>query len=293
MIELRQIRYFIAVAETLHFGRAAERLHVTQPPLSRQVAALEKALGVKLIERHSRRARLTPAGEGFLNDAREVLAGLDQACRNAVAAQAGEKGDLTIGFMMHAAYSSVPTLTRRFMARWPDVRLHLRETLPSDLAKGVVDGRFDAAIGFDPGAVRGLRSRVLHRETLCLAAPADHPLAGRTRLTARDLQGEPLIASPVAVIPTLRKAILDWLSPQGEPVDIRLETQLQQTIVSLVAEGIGIALVPQSLARLGLAGVVFRPIASPPMVEQVLMWRNGAANPSLAHLLSMVGEQAL
>src|SRR5215470_1325213 len=104
MIDIRQLRYFVAVAETLHFGRAAERLHVTQPPLSRQIALLEKELGVRLIERHSRRARLTHAGERFLADGRAALVAFDRACRNARLAQAGELGEISIGFTMHAAY---------------------------------------------------------------------------------------------------------------------------------------------------------------------------------------------
>ena len=139
MIDIRQLRYFVAVAETLHFGRAAERLHVTQPPLSRQVAALEQELGVRLIERQSRRAVLTPAGARFLEDARQIIAALDRACRDARAWQSGDLGELTIGFMMHAAYSSVPLLTRRFATAHPDVTLHLRETLPMMLADNVID----------------------------------------------------------------------------------------------------------------------------------------------------------
>lgn len=286
MIDIRQLRYFIAVAETLHFGRAAERLNVTQPPLSRQVAALEQALGVHLIERHSRRATLTHAGARFLEDARQVLAMLDRACRDAQAAQTGDLGELTIGFMMHAAYSSVPPLTRRFTTAHPGVKLHLRETLPTMLVDGLMEGRFDAAIGFSPGSVRGVASMPLYREPLCALLPADHPLTAHGELAPADLISEPFIVSPDDVAPTLRRAVVDWLAPAGAPT-IRLEAQLQQTIVSLVGEGLGVAIGPASLSRLSISSVVFRPLVQPPVVEHVLMHRPNAANPALRHLLAI------
>ncbi|MDE1147358.1 MAG: LysR family transcriptional regulator [Azospirillaceae bacterium] len=287
MIDIRQLRYFVAVAETLHFSRAAERLHVTQPPLSRQVAALEKELGVQLLERHSRRARLTHAGERFLADAKAVLVAFDQACRNAQLSQQGELGDLRIGFMMHAAYSSVPALTRRFMAAKPNVQLHLREVIPATLLDDILDGTFDAGITFNPGPVRGLVMRVIHREPMCLAVPADHRLAGVAPISAEMLVGEPLIAAPMSVTPTLRRSIADYFARVGATPVIRLETQLQQTIVSLVAEGIGVALVPRSLEKLGMGGVRFRDLADPPMVEHILAWREDNLNPALPHFLAV------
>jgi DNA-binding transcriptional LysR family regulator len=285
MIDFRQLRYFVTVAETLHFSHAAERLHITQPALSRQISALEKLLGVRLIDRHSRRVHLTFAGNRFLTDARTILASVDEACRNARAAEAGELGELTIGFMMHAAYSSVPGLTRRLLTEQPGVQLHLRETMPSMLVAGVLDGRFDAGISFSPGPARGLVTQVLHREALCLAVAAEHRLASSAEVTRYDLADQPLIASPAEVAPALRNAIETYLAPGAEKLSIRLETQLQQTIVSLVAEGIGVALVPQSLQKLAMAGVVVRPLIDAPFVEHVLFWRSSNRNPALKSLL--------
>lgn len=287
MIDIRQLRYFVAVAETLHFGRAAERLHVTQPPLSRQVAALEKALGARLIERNSRKARLTHAGERFLADSQAVLVAFDQACRNAQAANAGDLGELTVGFMMHAAYSSVPVLTRRFVAKFPDVRLHLHETMPSTILDGIIRGELDAGITFNPGRVRGLATMVIQREPMCLVVPASHPLATEEPVSAERLVDEPLIAAPADVAPSLRQAIVDYFARAGHEPVFRLETQLQQTIVSLVAEGLGVALLPRSLQKLGISGVRFCPLVDPPMVEQVLAWRPANLNPVLAHFLAV------
>lgn len=289
MIDMRQMRYFVAVAETLHFGRAAERLHVTQPPLSRQIAALEKVLGARLLERHSRKARLTAAGERFLADSKAVLFAFDQACRNARAASAGELGELTVGFMMHAAYSSMPAMTRSFVAECPDVRLHLRETMPSAILDGILRGELDAGITFPPGAMRGLATVVIHHEPMCLAVPVSHPLAVEEPASAERLFDEPLIAAPSDVAPSLRQAIIDYFARAGGEPMIRLETQLQQTIVSLVAEGLGVALLPQSLQKLGMDGVRFRPIIDPPMVEQVLAWRSANLNPVLPRFLAAAG----
>lgn len=289
MIDIRQMRYFVVLAETLHFGRAAERLHLSQPPLSRQVAALEQELGVRLLERHSRHATLTRAGERFLADARAVLAAFDQACRNAGLTDRGELGELAVGFMMHAAYTVLPGLAKRYMAAYPQVRVTLREVIPSSLAADVLSGRFDAGIMFFPGPIGGLETRAIYRETLCLAMHATHPLAGRTLIGARDLEGEPLIAAPADVAPTLREAIVGYCRLGGFVPTVRLETQLQQTIVSLVGENLGVALVPGSMSKLGVANVVFRDLADAPAIEHVIAWRQGNSNPALGPFLAAAG----
>ena len=287
VIDIRQLRYFVAVAETLHFGRAAERLHVTQPPLSRQVAALEKELGVRLLERDSRHARLTAAGEQFLTDSRAVLTAFDQACRNAQKAGAGDLGELRVGFIMHAAYSSVPPLTRRFIAARPGVNLHLREAIPLALQEGLLNGTFDAIVTFALAkAVKGISSMVIHREPLCLAIPEQHALDVNHPVSPDMLEHYPLLAAPVSVTPSMRQSITDFYARAGLEPDIRLETQLQQTIVSLVAEGIGVALVPQSLRKLGIHGVKFRPLVDAPFVDQVLAWRTDNLNPTLPPFLA-------
>ncbi len=290
MIELRQLRYFVAIAETLHFGRAAERLHVTQPPLSRQLAALEQALGVRLVQRSSRQVLLTAAGERFLDDARTLLQGLEQACRNAQLVDAGELGELRIGFMMHAAHSTVPPLARRFIAAHPGVRLQLREALPAAVVAGVSLGDYDAGIGFRPAHMAGLGLLPLHDEPLIVAVPAADPLAAARLLTIHDLADAPLITAPADVVPALRAAIEGCFAAAGRVPQVRLEVQLQQSIVSLVAEGLGIALVPASLRRLATQGVAFIELEDAPRVQQVLFWRQGNGNPALARLLDLLAS---
>jgi DNA-binding transcriptional LysR family regulator len=156
----------------------------------------------------------------------------------------------------------------------------------------VLAGRFDVGILFPPGPVRGLETWPVHSESLCVALPARHPLAGRDRLGAGDLEGQPLIATPPEVSPTLRDAIARYCRTAGFLPTIRLETQMQQTIVQLVAEDLGIALVPECMSALGVAGVVFRPLENAPTIDHVIAWRPGNLNPALKTFLATVGVAA-
>jgi len=285
------MRYFVTLAETLHFGRAAERLHLTQPPLSRQIAALEESLGVKLLERDTRHVALTHAGQRYLEDAKAILTSVEQAGRNARLAESGRIGELKIGFMMHAAFTILPRLTKRFISAHPQVKLHLMEVIPSSIPDDILGGRFDAGILFPPGNIKGLAFRVIHTERLCLAVPENHPLAKRSRITPKAVGSEPLIAAPEDVSPTLRGAILRWFRSGSIDPTFRLETQLQQTILSLVAEGLGVALVPESMKKLGVTGVTFRPLEHAPEIEHGLAWKPGNLNPTLPLFLKSSGAE--
>jgi DNA-binding transcriptional LysR family regulator len=288
MPDLRQLRAFVTLAETLHFGRAASRLHLSQPPLSRQIMALEKALGVRLVERHSRQVSLTHAGQRFLADARDVLDRLERACRDARRAGAGEIGELALGFMMHAAQTIVPSLARRFMDAFPAAALRLREVMPNALVDELSDGRLDLGIMFPPPPVPGLVFRQAYRERLCVVLDSAHPLAGGATVRRPDLAGQPLILAPAETAPALRGAIETYCREGGFAPTIRVETQLQMTIVSLAAEGIGIGIVPVSMRRLNPAGVCFRELEDAPAVDHVLAWRQDNDNPVLHRFLGMI-----
>lgn len=287
MIDIRQLKYFIAVAETSHVGRAAELLNISQPPLSRQIALLEQELGAALFVRHAKGVTLTPAGEQFFIDAKSVVASLEQACRNARQVAQGKAGDLSIGFMMHAAYNIIPSLTKAFITQYPDIQLKLQEVVPGELVEQLQKGEFDAAIMMNPGLRRGLQHLPLSEESLCLALPEAHPLAKKSLINAVDLAGESQLATPQKVAPILRDAIEGYCREAGFEPTFLLETQLQQTIVSLVAEGLGIAMVPETMKKANLPGVVYRPLEQAPVVEYVILWREDNINPALRSLLEI------
>lgn len=287
MVDIKQLKYFIAVAQVGHVGRAAEVLNISQPPLSRQITLLEQKLGAELFTRHAKGMTLTPAGEQFLVDAKHVLASLDQACRNASQIAEGKAGALSIGFMMHAAYNIIPSLTKAFITQYPNIQLKLQEVVPGELVEQLQKGEFDAAIMMNPGLRRGLKCLRLSEEPLCLAVPEAHPLRKKACIEAADLAGEAQIVTPQKVAPILRGAIERYCREAGFEPTILLETQLQQTIISLVAEGLGIAMVPETMKKANLPGVVYRPLAQAPMVEYVILWREDNINPALGRLIEI------
>ncbi|MFT4074272.1 MAG: LysR substrate-binding domain-containing protein [Asticcacaulis sp.] len=292
MIDLRHLRYFMAVAELRHFGRAAERLHLTQPPLSRAIAGLEADLGVQLFERRPRDLALTPAGEQLLRDSRLVLDTVETARRNARLAALGESGEVVLGFMMHATHTVVPDLVRRFTARYPHIQLGLRETVPNRLVEALNAGRIDAGILFPVARVAGLETRRLFRDRLCAVVPHDHELAARPMIGREDLRDAPLIVTPVETAPALRNAVAHYCGEAGFLPRVAMEVQLQQTIVSLVAEGLGVGLVPESMQKLPMPGVVYRPLDDAPVIDHIIAWKTDNPNLALKRFLEVAGESA-
>jgi DNA-binding transcriptional LysR family regulator len=272
MLDIKPLRYFVALAETRHFGRAAARLNLSQPPLSRQLASLEEDLGVTLVRRTSRTVELTAAGERFYADAVAILAATEQAVRNARAADGGEAGTLAVGFTMCAAYSVVPGYARAYGAAYPAVALHLREVVSNDLQAQLLAGRIDAAVMFPTVSHPDLRRRTVVREPLYVALARNHRLARARRLNVAKLAGEPFVVAAREVAPGLHDAIMDHCRQGGFEPDVRLEVHLQQTLLSLVNEGVGVALVPASMRKAQMEGVVMRPLVDAPLIELVLAW---------------------
>jgi DNA-binding transcriptional LysR family regulator len=287
MIDVKPLRYFVTLAETRHFGRAAARLNLSQPPLSRQLMALEESLGVTLMERNPRSVSLTAAGERFYADAKMILAAIDLAVQNAQATALGASGKLTIGFTMCAAFSVVPGYARAFGSAYPDVKLRLREIVSSDLATLVLDGQVDAAIMFPGLPNKHLEMRTVLREPLCVALSRTHRLARGRHLKIAQLAREPFVIALEEVAPALRAAILSHCQSGGFDPDIQFEVQLQQTVLSLVGEGAGVALVPASMRKAQLGDVVFRRLADAPFIEQVLAWSPSNRNPCLSRFLDL------
>lgn len=285
-MDTRQMRVFVALAETLHFGQAAARMNMTQPPFSRQIANLERDLGVRLVNRTSRQVTLTAAGARFLADSRAVLAQFEAACRDARLVAEGMTGELRLGFMMHAAHRVVPELVSRYGAVRPDVRLSLVETTPGDIEDRLLAGALDAAITFAGRASPLLDSHTLLTDRLCLVTAPDHPLAARRQVGPQDLRDQDLIAAPAGVAPTLRAAIAGWLAAAGIVPRLRFEPQLQNTILRLVAAGLGVALVPESICE--GSDLPARPLIDAPALDVVLKVPRGADNPAVAPLVELV-----
>ncbi len=284
-VELRHLRYFVAVAEELSFTRAAERLHMAQPPLSTQMRALERALGVELFDRSRRAIALTAAGELLLGEARRLLVQVDQALAATTRAGTGEVGRLTVGFVPVGLGRAAARPLRSFRGRHPGVELFLRELPPDDLVAGLHAGALDLGGALPARDGAGARRADDRREPLVAALPEGHRLASarprvapaaargaaapaRTRrsspLRLSSLRAEPFVLPARHHMPGLHARVMESCRRAGfEPRAVQDDVWLLQTVLGLVAAGLGVALVPASVEKLGRAGVAFRPLRDP------------------------------
>jgi DNA-binding transcriptional LysR family regulator len=267
-MELRHLRYFVAVAEECHFGRAAQRLFISQPPLSRQIQDLEEELGVRLLERSNHKVRLTDAGHQFLEGARLTLAQADRAASRARRAGQGKLGYLPLGYIPTADLSLLPRILRPFRERYPDVELELRSAGVADQIRELRSGRILAGFIRLPVREPGLRVEPLFREPLVVALPRRHPLLAHRRVPVRALSQEPFIVFPRPLAPAYYDFLLSILEKAGFTPTIAHEADSFQTHLSLVSAGLGVCLLPSSVQEISRSGVVYRPIRDPsPEVE--------------------------
>lgn len=279
--DLRQLNYFVVLAETKHFGLAAAKLHISQPPLSRQIASLESALGVVLLERSTRHVALTPTGVHFYQEAKRLLNQYQSLIDSTQAVARGEKGTLTIGFTMSAAWSVLPGLIRQLSEAFPLIDVKLIELLPSALNQSLLAGEIDCGVAYPWQKPSGFSYHALFREPLCAVVPATHPLAAAGQIEPHQLRDEVFISFPSRTAPALHTLVWQCCLEGGFEPNVKFETHLQQTIVNLVAEGLGVAIVPHSMSKMQLAGAVFIPLTSKQMVEQGAIWLTSNDNPSL------------
>jgi DNA-binding transcriptional LysR family regulator len=292
-IELRQLRYFVTVAEELHFGRAAVRLHMTQPPLSQTIFALEELLGAALFDRNRRGVALTAAGAALLPEARRLLVQAGELPGLVRRAAFGETGKLVLAFVSSADYSVLPPFLRAYRAAYPQVQITLQEATSDLQLDELLGGRIDAGLLIPPlpdKAKAELDYLPVLNEPLILAAPADLPgLRGKREIDLRSLPPLPLIIFPRPISPGLYDAILAVFRAAGITPSIGQEAIQMQTIVSLVSAGMGIALVPESVSKLQRPGVEYRPLAqATPLVETGLAWRRDNHSPVLKGFLDLL-----
>jgi DNA-binding transcriptional LysR family regulator len=272
--ELRHLRYFVAVAEELHFGRAARRLGIAQPPLSQQIRQLEERLGVSLFSRTSRQVALTPAGEALLRGARRALAEVGLATAAARRAATGETDALRVAYTDSAALSVLPGAIRRFRDALPSVHLDLVEGSTAAQVDAVVRDLVDLAVVRGPVVQPALRTEVVLRESFLVALPESHPLAGLADIELRALAGEPMVLFPRHLAPEFHDTIVALCRAADFTPLIEYEGAEYQTILSLVAAGLGVSLVPRSVGNLQRRGVVYRPIPdAPPRAEIAAVYR--------------------
>lgn len=286
--DLHQLRCFVAVAEELHFGRAAARLNMTQPPLSRQIQVLEHMLDAPLFERTSRSVRLTPAGRGFLVEAQRILKLADSAALVAKRVASGKSGLVKIGFTAAAAYSFVPELIATCRTRLPEIELVLREMVSAEQIDALESGEIDVGLLRPPVAHPTLDAVQVVSEPLLAALPMRHPLARKKRLTVRDLDAQPFIMySPFESRYFHDLLVTQFTSARILPRYVQHLSQIH-SILALVRAGLGLALVPSSAAVLRLTGVVLRPIQLKPVrpVELLLAWRRDHGVPALPGILA-------
>jgi DNA-binding transcriptional LysR family regulator len=289
-VRYRRLGYFVAVAEELSFTRAAQRLHMAQPPLSQQIALLEKEVGTPLFDRSRRTIRLTAAGAALLPEARRLLTDLDETVRMVRSVGDGTVGMLTVGFVPSAMGGVLPDLLREFRATRPAVELILREMAPDTLLRAVHDRRLDVAVLYLPISEPDLTHRRLASEELLLALPEAHPAATAPTVALVDVAEEPFVLLERHDVPGLHAAITALFADAGvTPRIAQRGVWLIQTVLGLVAAGIGLAVVPSSAATLERKGVVLRRLTEAPhQLDLAAIWRPDNRSTPLKGLLSIM-----
>ncbi|MFN6570861.1 LysR family transcriptional regulator [Dendronalium sp. ChiSLP03b] len=296
-MELRHLRYFVTLAEELHFGRAAERLHIAQPPLSQQIRQLEKELGFELFYRTKRNVQLTEAGQVFLSEVQQILKQLQQAIQVGQQTSRGEVGQLVIGFVSSAAYNVMPTILQTFRSCIPGVSLELHELTTDQQLDCLRQGRIDVGFLRPPVEDNTFSWEKIFQESLIIALPETHPLANQSDVCLQSLANEPFILFPRILAPGLYDLIISLCQQTGFSPTVTQEAIQMQTIVSLVAADMGVAIVPASLQNLQRTGVVYKNIQEASLVKDVsaaiaMIWRRNEKSPTVQGFLEIVRQVA-
>jgi DNA-binding transcriptional LysR family regulator len=274
-MELRHLKYFVTVAEELHYGRAAKKLNIAQPPLSQQIMNLEEELGIKLIDRSRRSIQLTNAGSYFLKEARRVLLHVEQAAETAVRIYRGQAGRLMVGFVGSVIHTFLPEGLRLFRERFPDVELVLQEINTAEQIKALHASRIDVGFHYSDEPDSLLSSRTLTLAPLMAVLPKKHALANRKALHISELAREPFIANTRSTEPVVRDAFISMCHSAGFTPRITQEAGQVQTVLGLVASGLGACLLPDFIKNIRRPGVQYiRLLGSPPTLKLAVVWRS-------------------
>ena len=292
-MEFRHLRYFLVLAEELHFGRAARRLSMSQPPLSLNIQQLEASVGAKLLTRSSKSVQLTSAGRAFVPRARALLDQAQEAANHARDVGRGMAGSLTIGFAGTMLYSGLPEILARFQSEHPLLRVMLREMSSSEQLIELAHDRLDAGFVHTTRIPSELSQILVSSQPFVCCLPAAHSLARKRTLALKSLQGEPFAVVSRTVSPDYHDRILQTCLDAGFYPEIRYELQHWLSVVSLVSRGMGVALVPKALRQSAMAGVAFVPLNTPTTpYETHCLWKAGRGHEALASFVKAVGVHA-
>lgn len=288
-MELRQLRYFVAVAQEQNFTRAARRLNIAQPPLSRQIRQLEHETGVLLIERGLRPVRLTEAGKLFYDQAVQALDHVERMVEMTRRLAAAARPRIGIGFVSSTLYGYLPEVIRRYRVERPEVEISLLELTSLEQIPALKEGRIDVGFGRIPHGDPQVDRVLMRNEPLLAALPATHPLAARADLRLADLAHLPLVVYPKAPRPSYADQVLALYRACGLRPSLVHEVKELQTALGLVAAESGVALVPASVARLRRDNVVYAPLDEPGAISPVIMsTRRDDPSPEIALILKLI-----
>jgi DNA-binding transcriptional LysR family regulator len=292
-MELRHLRYFVTVAEELHFGRAAQRLQIAQPPLSQQIRQLEEELGVQLFHRTKRSVQLTEAGQLFLEEASQILTRAEQAIQIVQRADRGETGRLTLGFVGSATYSILPGVLKVFRRRFPEVLLSLHEMTTTQQVQALYEDRIHLGFVRPPIYEQELMIESILKEPFVAVLPEFHRLANETQISLLTLANDPFILFPRYLGSGFYDQIVNMCQQVGFQPQVAQEAIQMQTIISLVAAELGVALVPASVQNLQRVGVVYKALAeSTSQVELAMVWRPDKISSVLQKFLEVTRQVA-
>jgi DNA-binding transcriptional LysR family regulator len=287
-VELRHLHYFRTVAEELHFGRAAERLHIAQPPLSQQIRQLEQEIEFQLFFRNNRNVALTPAGAAFLAEVNRIFQQLDRAIEIGKKTSRGELGQIAIGFVGSATYNILPIVLREFRDRYPQVHIDLHE-LTTDLQLTWLQAdKIDVGLIRPPIKASNLLWETVFSESLVVVLPATHCLANTTAIDLQSIANDPFILFPPSLAPGLYQQIIALCETAGFTPQIVQEGIQMQTIISLVSAAMGVSILPASIQQVQRQGVVYKPLQTgSPQVSIAIAWRSSDISPTVQRFLEI------
>ncbi|WP_366656202.1 LysR family transcriptional regulator [Fodinicurvata sp. EGI_FJ10296] len=288
-VELRHVRYFLKVAEELHFGRASELLGVSQAPLSQQIRQLEERLGVRLFERTTRSVRLTPAGEVFLDRARQVMRSMEEGVEATQMAGGRQAGRLTISSVYLGLYTVLPPALSAFAANYPTIKLDIEVHTTEDQLKALNEGRIDLALVRPPRSASGLRYKEVYREGFVAVLPANSPLAEKRDFDIADLRDQPFLTYSSIIGVSYQDVVFQHCRLAGFRPQMVQEVSHTLAIVTMVAAGLGVGVIPAWVQHMPMDNVAYRPLPLlPNAVSLVVAWREDTINQFVAPLVAQM-----